>query len=189
MEFEEMQKVWDEQKGETMYILNETALHRSITYKKNATGKRINREENNISLVFGITTIIFIVAALRGGHNWAFISSGIVIVDLVYIQYFRRKRKKAENKFDRTLLGELDHTISNTNSIIRFYYFMIVGYLIPVCGLYILKTFVEGASLEKWIIMTGVPLLAILFMRLMLKRVRIYRKKHLLALRKKLTEE
>jgi len=37
--------------------------------------------------------------------------------------------------------------------------------------------------------MTGVPLLAILFMRLMLKRVRIYRKKHLLALRKKLTEE
>ena len=36
MEFEEMQKIWDEQKGETMYAINESALHKSVTKKKNA---------------------------------------------------------------------------------------------------------------------------------------------------------
>lgn len=189
MEFEEMQKVWDEQKGENMYIINESALHRSVTCKKDAASKRINHEEVITSLIIGLTAIILIIAAFHGGHNWAFISSGIMAIDLAYIQYFRWKRKKAENKFDRTLLGELDHTILNTNSVIRFYVFMIIGFLIPLCSIYILKMFVEGATLDKGIILIGVPILCVLFVQWILKKLRGYRKRHLLDLRKKLTEE
>ena len=61
MEFEEMQKVWDEQKGETMYAINETALHRSVTRKKNAAGRRINRVEISVSVINGIVAIFLFV--------------------------------------------------------------------------------------------------------------------------------
>ncbi len=42
IEFDEIQKIWNEQKGETMYVINEDALRRSVTDKKNAAGKKIN---------------------------------------------------------------------------------------------------------------------------------------------------
>lgn len=189
MEFKEIQKIWNEQKGETMYVINETALHRSVTYKKNAASRKINYEEISMSLINGIVAIFLFILALGGKHDWAFITSGLLAATVVYTQYFRWKRKKAENKFDRSMLGELDHAISNTNFTIRFYYFIIIGYLIPLSVINISKMTVEGADLEKWLITTIVLLLCILLMRRLQKRLRIYRKKHLLALKKMLMEE
>ena len=45
MEFEDMRKIWDEQKGETMYVIDETALHKSVSRKKDAVSRKINRLE------------------------------------------------------------------------------------------------------------------------------------------------
>lgn len=152
MEFEEMQKIWNEQKGETMYAINETALHKSVTRKKNAASRRINRVEIILTLVNSTVAIILISIALVRSENWEFITSGLMAASVAYIQYFRWKRKKAENTFDRSMLGELDHAIWNTNSIIRFNYFMYVGYLIPFALIKLSEMIVNGAGLVKWLV-------------------------------------
>ena len=189
MEFEEMQKIWNEQKGETMYAINETALHRSVTRKKNAAGKRINRVETGLTIINSVTAIFLLVLALGGSHNWAFINFGIMIVTVGYVRYFRWKRKTIENTFDRSMLGELDQAIANTNSIIRFNYMMLVGYFLPLAVLTISKMVVVGAPLEKWLIITGMFVLATFLVRWEQKTCNIPRKKQLLMLRKKLMEE
>ncbi len=189
MEFEEMQKVWDEQKGETMYAINETTLHRSVTRKKNAAARRINRVEIATSVINGIVAIFLFVIALQGKHNWAFVSSGLLTATVAYVQYFRWKRKKGENIFDRSMLGELDHAISITDSIIRFNYFILLGYLVPLCIINISKIIVGGASVEKWLITTAAFLFAFFLVRREQKACNIPRKKQLIALKKKLMDE
>jgi len=189
MEFEEMQKVWNEQKGETIYVINEAALHRSVTRKKNAAGRKINRIEINISIINTATAIFLFVIALQDSHDWAFFISGLMAATVVYIQYFRWKRKKAETTFDRSMLGELDHAIWNANSIIRFNYLMLTGYLVPLAVISISKMIFVGASLEKWLFTTGMFVLAIFIVRWEQKACNIPRKKQLLVLKKKLMEE
>jgi hypothetical protein len=189
MEFEDMRKIWDEQKGESMYVIDETALHTSVTRKKDATSRRINRLEMKASIINGIGAILVLVIAPQRNFYWALGSSGLFAAAVVYIQYLRWKRKKGENRFDQSLLGELDHAISNANSIIKFNTFLVAGVLIPVFVLNFSKMIVRGAQVEKWIITAGMCLLALFLTRWEQKRCNIPRKKQLLDLKMKLTAE
>ena len=189
MEFEELRKIWDEQKGETMYVINEATLHRSVTRKKNVASRRINKVEIMVSLINGGSAIFLFVLALRGSHQWGFVTGGLLAATVIYIQFFRWRRRQAENTFDRSMLGELDHAISNANAIIRFNYLMMVAYLIPLALLSLTKMIVVGASWEKWFLMIVAFSLSIFLVRWEQKACNLPRKKQLLALKKKLMEE
>jgi uncharacterized RDD family membrane protein YckC len=185
-EFDEIQKFWNEQKGEAMYAVNESALYSLVSDKKEAAGKRISRVEIMISIINGTVGIFLAVLAVIHPHIINFIDAGIMAITVVYIQYFRRKRKKAENTFDRSLLGELDHAISHVNAIIRFNYLMLVGYLIPLLVLCISALITAGASWEKWLLVSAAFVLSILVLRWEQGAYNVPRKNQLLALRKKL---
>ena len=187
MEFEEMQKIWNEHKGETMYAINETALHKIVTRKRDAASRRINRVETRISLINGILAILLFVLAMQG-HPLLFLSSGLFGVTVAYIQYFRWKRKKAENTFDRSILGELDQALSNTNYIIRLNYFGLV-YLIFLVLVTTSQMIVRGDSLWEWLVLAGSVLLSFFLIRWEQNVCNMPGKNQLLALKKKLTEE
>ncbi|MEO9870998.1 hypothetical protein [Ekhidna sp.] len=189
MEFEEMQKIWDEQKGETMYAINEMALHKSVTRKKNAASKRINKVEIGLVLVNGFCSGLLFIDALDDPHYWDFIGSAMMLGTVIYMLFLRRRRKKAENTFDRNMIGELDHAIANTNSIIHVSRMMIIGYLIPFSIFYIGKMISLGAPLDKWLLIGGMYLLAFILIQWERKSMHLPRKEHLLALKRKLMEE
>lgn len=184
-----MQKIWDEQKGETMYAINETALHRSVTRKKKAASQRINKVEIALILINSLCSALLFFDALDDPHNWDFIGSAMMMGTVLYIFYTRHKRKQAENNFDRTIVGELDHAIANTNSIIHFSRMMIFGYLIPFSVFYIGKVIALGDTPEKWLLIGGMYLLAFVLIQWERKKMHIPRKNHLLLLKKKLMDE
>lgn len=189
LHFEEMQKIWNEQKGETMYAINESALHKSITTKKDAASKRINMVELGLIVINSAVSIILLADAVLDKEGlWDYLGAFIMALTVVFLVLFRRKRKKKENTFDRSMLGELDHAISNSHSIIQMTVIMIYFYLIPV-GLYaILKMLYFGASLEKWLLILGMFILAFVLIRWERKVYHIPRKRDLLALKKKLMD-
>jgi len=189
MEFEEMQKVWNEQKGETMYAIDESALHNRIKSKKRAASSRVNKVEIGLMIINSICSITLFVDGLDDPHNWDFFSSAMMLVTVIYIVYTRTKRKKAENMYDRSMLGELDHAIANTDSLIHISRLMIYGYLIPFSLFFIVKMIVLEASLEKWLTIFGLYSLAFLMITWERKSMHIPRKKHLKMLRDKLVKE
>ena len=189
MEFEEMQKVWDEQKGENMYVINEAALQRTVTRKKDAVGRRINRLEIKLSVINSIVLAVVVIRMINHPHTWGIIAAGILAISIVYVQYFRRNRKRTENAFDRSLLGELDHAIANAKSLISFNYLLFAGYYIPMFLVAFFYLIAKEASLEKWIFMIAIFLLVLFLIRWEQKACNIPRKKQLLSLKKKLMEE
>ena len=189
MEIEELQKIWNDQKGETMYAINESALHRSITRKKNVASRKINKVEIGVIIINSFCSIFLFVDALDDPHYWDFIGSGLMAVTVAYILLFRRNRKKSENNFDRSMMGELEHAISNTNSIIKFNFMMLAGYLFPMSIFYIVKMIDRAASFEKWLFVIGMYLLAFLLIRWERKRMLLPNKKRLEKLKEKLKED
>ena len=143
-----------------MYAINQDALNRTITRKKNAASKRINKVEISLMIINSFCSIFLFVDAFYDAHNWDFVGSALMLITVIYIFNSRQKRRKAENTFDRSMLGELDHAIANTNSIIRFTRMMIFGYLIPFSIFYVVKMIDLGASFEKWLLIFGMYSLA-----------------------------
>lgn len=190
MEFEEMQKIWNEQKGETMYAIDQQALHNSVGRKKNAASRRINLVEISLIIINSAVTIILLADAIIEKEGfWDYAGAGIMGLTVLFLLYFRSRRKKKENSFDRSLMGELEHAIANSDSIIRIGTIMIYYYLIPI-GIYTLgKMIYFSASLEKWLLMIGMYILALFLIRWERKAYHIPRKRNLMALKKKLTEE
>ena len=188
MKFEEIQKVWNEQKGENMYVINESTLHKTVVRKKNAAGRRINRVETMLTIINSTVLIVLIMFIISRPRAWTIMNAAIVATSVIYIRYFRLRRKQRENTFDRNILGELDHAISNTDYIIRFNYLVMVGYLVPMAVVTISSLIATGASPGKWLIITGMCLLAIVVVRWEQRICNIPRKNQLLELRKLLTD-
>jgi hypothetical protein len=108
---------------------------------------------------------------------------------VVYILYFRSKRKKTENTFDRNMLGEVDQAISNANSMVKLNYVLMIGYLIPLSVLSVSSMIMKGAPMHKWGIIAAAFILSFFLFRWEQKACNIPRKKKLLSLKKKLVEE
>lgn len=184
-----MQKIWNEQKGENMYVINERALQDNVNRKKNAASKRINTVETGITLINSFAAIILFIRTLDDPHTWDYFGSLMLIITVVYIQYIRYGRKKAENTFDRSMLGELDHAIANTQSLIHFSRMMIIGYLLPMSVFVFGKLLALGASPTKWALIAAGYCLAFVLIFWERKSQHLPRKANLISLRKTLTEE
>jgi cytochrome c biogenesis factor len=189
MEFEEIQKIWNQQQGETMYTINETELHKTIMHHKDAAGKRINRVEIMLSLINVLLGSFLLVLAVLDSHLLNFINAGILLITVAYIQYFRWKRKKAENTFDRTMLGELNHALSNADSIIKFNSLMLIGYLLPLALVTISTLVVAGVNWEKCLLITAAFVVSFIILRWEQRAINVPSKEQLLIMKNKLMEE
>jgi len=159
--FEEIQKVWNEQKGENMYVIHEETLYKSVILKKNASTKRIHLVETFLTILNCCVFAFVIILTLRHPNIMGFANAAVVALSVVYIRYSRAKRLRQEHIFDRSMLGELDHAIANSNYIIRFNYLLLIGYILPIAVVCVSSLISAGASLAKWCLITGLLLLSV----------------------------
>ena len=104
MEFEEMQKVWNEQKSEAMYVINEDALHNRIKSKKRAASRRINTVEISLMCINSAVSIFLLVDAIVDNEGfWDYASSAIMALTVFFIILFRRRRIRTQNQASMSL--------------------------------------------------------------------------------------
>jgi len=130
MQFDDIQKIWDAQRNETLYAINEEALHRRIKSKKRKI-ERIHRI-NTIGLIL-ISIIVSSVLLIIKANDIYNAGSAIMLMAIaVYVFLRDRKRKKALKQYKKTMLGDIDHTIKNLKDQIRFAQTFWLWYIIPL---------------------------------------------------------
>lgn len=190
MELEELQKIWNDQNGETMYAINETALHNTITRKKKSASRRMSIIELGLMAINSTTGLVLLYGAIIDDEPfWDYSFSVIMLVTILFLLRFRWNRIKKENSFDRTLIGELDHAILNSDSMLQIATVMLKYYILPVGLFSFTKMLIVGASLEKWLLLGGAYTLAFITVYYQRKRHHIPRKEKLIRLRQKLMME
>lgn len=122
MEFEEMKKIWDSQNNEPFYGINEKALHNRILSKKR-TGYHITNASEWLSIIANAGAGSFILAVnlfTRSENIFMFLLSAWMLFVAFFCLVSRIRRKRNDNGFDRSMLGDLRHAISVAAYQVRF---------------------------------------------------------------------
>lgn len=121
MEFEEIQEIWDQQKKQPMYTINEQELQSRILAKKSQAGHIANVSE----------LLLIVVNLLVGGGIAVMNSFGrdrnvflyVVAAWMVgtggYMLVSRVRRLRRLPLFDRTMRGDLEHAIADASYQVR----------------------------------------------------------------------
>jgi len=121
MEFDEMKKIWDTQNKEALFVINERALHNRILSKKTNASHFANFSELLLILVNAGAAILILIltTAKPGGNLFLYLMASWMLVTMLYVLMSRIRRQKAENRFDRTMLGDLNHAITTATYQVR----------------------------------------------------------------------
>lgn len=191
MKFEDMKKIWDEQREEHVYVINEQQLHENIKARKQGASRMVNKIELFLLAVNGITgaTLITLNYLDRSGDVLFGTLMGLFLLGVaVFILARRRKRLRHENRFDRTMLGDINHAIENATYQVRLSYAMLLT-VVPVFAIAFLGAWKEGKSPLVLGFIGIMFVLAFLLGRWEHRGLHVARKKRLEAIREKLTSE
>jgi hypothetical protein len=150
MEFEEMQKIWDEQSNQTLYAIDERALSNRIKAKRNTANRIANLSELIVIITHIVATGILLVIMLMNKVNnvFMYLMSAWVFFTAIFATVIRLRRIYSKIRFDRTMFGELDHAIALATHQVRFSKLMQWN-SVPVAGLAVLLVWSSGKSI--WI--------------------------------------
>jgi len=147
MEFETIQQTWNSQDTNRTYTINEPALYDQIQRKKRGAGRLASFTEK-VLIGSNLLAAGFIVGVslFKGSQQvFPYLMTGWMILSVFYIVIKRYQRKTLETQFDTSMLGSLDHAISNAVSQLRVARIMRLN-LIPVAGLVIFSLLNSGTS-------------------------------------------
>ena len=190
MEFEEMKKIWDTQNNEALYAINESALQRRIQAKKEGTKRTTDRVE-----------LLLIASNLISG-GWVIISQlmkitpkvpaltmgGIMLAIGIYLIVLRLNRIKRDQQTDMSMLGDLDNALENIGYRIKLSQSMI-WYCILIAAFSIFSVWNSDKSAMTLFLVVCFFIIGLVLSRWEHKRFHIGKRRQLMALKEKLTDE
>ena len=189
MEFEEMQRIWDEQNNKPMYAIDQEALYRRIASKNKGTNRMTNFTE---AILIGANIFsggfIILASVIRDNFKlFPTIMAAAMFATAVIIAVARASRIKKEKRFDDTILGNINQAIANISYRVKLSLSM-RGYFVMVASLSVISLL---GNAPWWsVILFGLFfLLAYMGGRWEHKRYHVRKKKELESIREKLIQD
>jgi len=114
MEFEELKKIWDTQNNQPLYAINEKAMYNHILSKKKQAHHITNITE--LLIIFVNICSGCVVLGMnyfkQSSNIYLYILSAWMFGSALFMLVNRIQRIKGNNRFDRSMRGDLDHAIS-----------------------------------------------------------------------------
>jgi hypothetical protein len=111
MEFDELKKIWDAQNNQSLYTLDEAALHNRIKSKMNTLLHLTNMSAWSLILIY-LGTSVALVGFRVESNIFLYLEAAWMFAIVVYLVVSHIRRVKASRRFDRSIRGDLDHAIS-----------------------------------------------------------------------------
>ena len=107
-----MKKIWDTQKEEYVFTLNQSALHHHVVAKQNQ-GLHITNISEWLMIAVNILIPVYIMATMLSGEMniSMMIMSGWLLLTAAFVINGRYRRMRGSSTFDRTLKGDLQFAI------------------------------------------------------------------------------
>jgi len=189
MEFDELKKIWDAQNNTPMYAINEETLHKQIHSRKDRTIRLVNLSEIGLIIInLAVGSFLFWDSITDNEGIYSYLIAAFMLFSAGYLIVSRIRRQREKNRFDRSMLGDLDHAIANADRLIVLSRKVIWWYNLPILLLLILKLTQAQSSWLTWLLIAMAFTLAYLLGRWELNRCHLPRKESLEALRNTLTE-
>ena len=189
MEFEELQVLWNKQDSERLFAINEDAMYRSIQRKRRSVERLLDLLEWMMIGVNLIVAIVLWVDTVRyAGPQFQLIISGMYGLYLGVALARRAIRRRGQEQFEESMLGELDKAIWGMDYLIRQSRGIVWWYLAPVLLVAAALLALNGKGVWALALVLGVLPLSYFGSRWEVRRFFLPKRRNLVALRKRLLE-
>ncbi|GAB3950515.1 hypothetical protein GCM10028805_28710 [Spirosoma harenae] len=149
MEFDELQKIWNSQTEEPLWVINEQALKKHILAKKNQAHHVTNITELLLTYVYigGGFILLGLNFVNHSSNVFMYLMAGWMFVTGLYSLASRTQRLKRENDefVGRSMLDELNHALSIATYQVRLSRLMRWNVL-PIGAFSVLGVWASGKS-------------------------------------------
>jgi len=168
MKLEDMQKIWDSETNQTLYVMNQKAVESFVKKKANSANRKAAYVENFIIIMNLVVPIILmtIISLNNKQHFGEYALAAFMILTALFTYNYKRRRISSQKNWGKSMLDSMDHAIHNATyqakmtNIFLIWYILIVGVL-SVINLIIEKTniwlilmiafiFIIGLIVGRW---------------------------------------
>ncbi|MEM7550557.1 MAG: hypothetical protein AAF363_12820 [Bacteroidota bacterium] len=189
MELDELKEIWNKQNDKPMYTVNQNALFNSIQRSKDKSLKISNISELLILFVNLFTGLFLLSMAFhKDAHDLTiYLMSSGLLLSVPIVLWFRYKRLKGRDNFERSMSGTLDKAISTAHYQVQFSrwvrFYALGMLLIVVFGIF------ENDKSFIYIIFISVVVILTFYGSRWEHGIYVRRKEKLVELKKKLENE
>jgi len=185
-----MQKIWDSESNQTLYIMNQSKVDEIVNKKSNNAHARANYVEGFIIIMnVVVPLILLLIGGLHdtiGFGEYSF--CGFALITVIATLIYRRNRIKSQPVLGDSMLDNLDHAIHNATHQARMTGFFLIWYIVGVGVLSIYNLILEEANIWFIIGMTIVFVIGLIVGRWEQRCWHERKRDELISLRNKLRE-
>lgn len=156
MEFEDMQVIWNSQEQEKQYVINESVLHKFIQDKSRSVNRLIGKSE---LFMIGVNLLVglFLLAdtIIDKEAPFQYVLPVVYLLYSVIVGVSRIKRRQAEEKFEPSIVGELDKAIWQITGFIKQSRSIFVWYLLPLLSLAFVSILLDSGAVWSLILVVA----------------------------------
>lgn len=120
MDFEQMQIIWDEQKGQRLYALDLSAMHAIVRQRGRRIARGVDLMEIGLILISIVMVAVFATkSVLEPDQPHQYVSAAVLAGVSIYLIVERLRRRAHDRKFEANLRGDLDLAIAQVDYHIR----------------------------------------------------------------------
>lgn len=128
-----MKLIWDSQNNEPLFAINQEALNRKIQHKSKAVSRALDFVDVMMIVVNLVGGMVLIIDTVQeNGRPFEYIVAVVYLAFFVYALYRRFARQQDVKEFDKTILGELNKAIWESDYLIKQSSSMVFWYLVPI---------------------------------------------------------
>lgn len=162
MEFDELQKIWDTQNKQPLYVINEQALHNRIVAKKHQVVHIAVVTEWILIIANAISGSFVLQQNYTGRRSlvFAYLLAAWLLVTALYMLVNRIRRMRKQKQFNRSLSGDLQYAL--TTAVYQVRISRIMRYNVLPIGLLVLLSVWEGGQ-SVWFLVAVALFFALVF--------------------------
>lgn len=192
MDLEQMQVVWDAQKEQRMYVLDDHALHAGIKRRARCLGQLVGMFEfMMVTVTCGMAAFFAIKPLVLGRDYYKVGGAGLLFLVGAYLFVGILRRRRREQRFDNSLRGDLDKAIwridYQTQRLKTIQWWFILPLSLLIVANMVMKF--ETKPLWMWLVFLAAMWVSYLGAAVELRWAYLPKKRELESIREKLMQE
>jgi hypothetical protein len=152
MNLDELKVIWDSQKKEPLYTLDREAVHKGVKREGKTIQFCLNMFEiMSLVILFGLGIAVGSEPLFEGHDFHQYLDAAIYFTVGTYLAVEFRRRKRAEQQFGDSMIGDLDRAIFQLDVQLRRYRVFPWIVLGPMIALAVIKLPMHTDSKPLWL--------------------------------------
>ncbi|MEL7426284.1 MAG: hypothetical protein AAFN81_25040, partial [Bacteroidota bacterium] len=143
--FKDLQKVWNEEKNQVMYVFDQEAINRMISRRARGVRRIANVNEWGLMIIAGLTSIGLLVTGNDGAYK--ILAAVTMLATGAYVWWLRRRRLHQVQRVAHSVREELEEALANARYLVRFAQTFAYWFLLPTAGVTLFRMAQKETSL------------------------------------------